>query len=340
MAPQPHPSAPAETIATAAARHGIDRRGLLRWGAGVAGLLALPAVTFAERFADAATTTPRLPVLWLNGQDCNGDSEGFLRASNPTPGQLILDQLSLEYCELVMTASGDLAEQQIANTLSTYAGRYVLIVEGSIATAAGGVYCCVGGRSFVDIVKEAAAGALAVIAVGSCAAGGGLPMAAGGMTGAASVSTVLSGMGKTIINMPGCPMNIENLTAVLTQYITQGTWPALDSSGRPTFAYGTKVHSKCPRLPFFKAGQYVYAWGDAGHRAGWCLRYVGCQGQWTYANCPTKLFNSGTSAPTIAGAPCLGCSRTGFWDLLAGAFTWTPPATTLAESTAAALITR
>lgn len=337
MAPSIQRPTSAEPIAATAARHGIDRRGLLRWGAGIAGLLALPAVAFAEQFADAATTTPRLPVLWLNGQDCNGDSEGFLRASNPTPSQLILDYLSLDYSELLMAASGDTAESRLASTLSTYAGRYVLIVEGSIATAAGGVYCCVSGRSFVDIVKEAAAGALAVIAVGSCAVDGGLPLAAGGMTGAASVSTVLSGMGKTIINFPGCPMNIENLTATLTQYLTQGTWPALDTSGRPTFAYGTKVHAKCPRLPFFKAGQYVYTWGDAGHQAGWCLRYVGCQGQWTSANCPTMLFNSGTSAPTVAGAPCLGCTRAGSWDLLAGAFAWTPPAATIAQSTADAL---
>ena len=114
------------------------------------------------------------------------------------------------------------------------------MVEGSIPTAASGVYCCVGGRSFVDTVKQAAAGALAVIAVGSCAADGGLSMATGGVTGAASVSTVLSGMGKTIINFPGCPMNIENLTATLTQYLTLGTWPAVDSTGRPTFAYGTR----------------------------------------------------------------------------------------------------
>ncbi|MBN1172676.1 MAG: hydrogenase small subunit, partial [Micromonosporaceae bacterium] len=297
----------------------------------------VPATAFAERFAHAAETTPRLPVLWLNGQDCNGDSEGFLRSTDPTPAELLLDHLSLDYSELLMTASGATADNQITDTLTTYAGEYVLIVEGSIATASGGVYCCVGGRSFADTVKEAAAGAAAVIAVGSCATDGGLPLAAGGLTGAASVSTVLSGMGKTIINFPGCPMNIDNLTAALTQYITLGTWPALDSSGRPTFAYGTRVHAKCPRLPFFKAGQYVRTWGDAGHQAGWCLRYVGCQGQWTYANCPTKLFNSGTSSPVTVGAPCLGCSRTGFWDLLPNAFTWTPPATAITQSTAAAL---
>ena len=109
--PGPDQSRDGEPIAVTAARHGFDRRALLRWGAGIAGVLALPAMPFADQFAYAATTTPRLPVLWLNGQDCNGDSEGFLRATNPTPSQLILDYLSLDYAELLMAPSGDAANR-------------------------------------------------------------------------------------------------------------------------------------------------------------------------------------------------------------------------------------
>ncbi|MBT8226937.1 MAG: hydrogenase small subunit [Dactylosporangium sp.] len=332
-APAP-PARPREPIAVAAARHGIDRRTLLRWSAGMAGVLALPAIPFADRIAYALDTEPRLPVLWLNGQDCNGDIEGLLRASQPTPSQLILDYLSLDYAELLMAASGDTAQGRLAATMDSYAGQYVVVVEGSIATAANGVHCCIGGRSFADIVREVSAGALAVIAVGSCAADGGLPLAAGGVTGAVSVSTALSGLGTTIINLPGCPMNIENLTATLVQYITLGTWPETDNAGKPTFAYGSRVHQRCPRLPFFRAGQYVRTWGDAGHQAGWCLRYVGCQGPRTYANCQTALFNGGTSFPVNAGAPCLGCASSTFWSGLDDSFSWTPPATSLSQATA------
>jgi hydrogenase small subunit len=112
----------------------------------------------------------------------------------------------------------------------------------------------------------------------------------------------------------------------------------VDSTGKPTFAYGTRIHQGCPRLPFFRAGQYVRTWGDAGHQAGWCLRYVGCQGQQTYANCATVKFNGATSFPIAAGAPCLGCTRTTFWSGLASSFTWTPPAAALSQATADALI--
>lgn len=338
--PTGDPAAPprrGEPIAVTARRHGIDRRSLLRWSAGIAGVLALPAIPFAQRIAEALETSPRLPVLWLNGQDCMGDSEALLRASQPTPSQLILDQLSLDYTELLMAPSGAAAEGQLAKTIKERAGEYVLIVEGSIPTADGGVYCCVAGRSFQDIVKEAAAGALAVLAVGSCAADGGLPLATGGATGAASVSTVLSGAGKKIIRFPGCPMNIENLTAALTQYTTLGTWPETDSTGLPLFAYGARIHRSCEWLPFFRANQFVETWGDAGHQAGWCLRQVGCQGPQTSANCPTKKFNSATSWPVAAGAPCLGCTRATFWSQLSNAFTWKPPAATLARATADAI---
>ena len=338
-APGLGPAAAGEPIAVTAARHGIDRRALLRWSAGMAGTLALPVVPFAERIAQALATVPRLPVLWLNGQDCNGDSEGLLRSSSPTPSQLILDQLSLDYTELLMAPSGAAAEARIAEIMARYPGGYVVVVEGSVPTAAGGTFCCVSGRSFADLVRQVAAGALAVIAVGSCAADGGLPRAAGGVTGAVSVPTLLAGTGKKIITLPGCPMNVDNLTATLVQYLTLGTWPETDTSGRPLFAYGARIHQGCPRLPFFRAGQYVRAWGDAGHQAGWCLRYVGCQGQQTYANCATKKFNGATSFPIQAGAPCLGCARSTFWSGLSSSFTWTPPAATLSPATADALLT-
>jgi hydrogenase small subunit len=315
-----------EPIAEGMRRLGIDRRTLLRWSAYMAGVLALPAIPFGARIAHALETQPRLPVLWLNGQDCTGDLEALLRASNPTPSQLILDRLSLDYVETLMAPAGQAAEARIADTVARYPGRYVVVVEGSIPTAQGGMYCCVGGRTFAQILTDAAKGALAVLAAGSCAADGGLPKAAGGVTGAASVATVLADTGATILRFPGCPINGDNLTAALVQYLTLGAWPETDASGLPLFAYGSRIHPRCERLPYFRAGQYARSWGDAGHQAGWCLRYLGCQGQRTSGNCPTVKFNSATSWPVSAGAPCLGCTRAGWFDHLSDAFVWTPPA--------------
>jgi hydrogenase small subunit len=57
-------------------------------------------------------------------------------------------------------------------------GGYIAIVEGSIPTGANGAYCTIGGRSALEIAREVCGGAMATIAVGTCAAFGGLPAAA------------------------------------------------------------------------------------------------------------------------------------------------------------------
>ena len=45
--------------------------------------------------------------------------------------------------------------------MEKYKGEYLMLVEGSVPTGDDGVYCCIGGRTALDIVKEAAAGAKA-----------------------------------------------------------------------------------------------------------------------------------------------------------------------------------
>lgn len=296
----------------------------------MAGVLALPAMPYGIRIAAAMETQPRLPVLWLSGQGCTGDVESFLRASDPTPSQLVMDKLSLDYAETLMAAAGEAAEARIADTITRYAGQYVVVVEGSIPTAENGMCCCIGGRSFTQILSDAAAGALAVIAVGSCAADGGLAKAAGGVTAAVGVSAALDGTGKKIIRFPGCPINPDNVVAALVQYMTLGAWPETDPTGLPLFAYGARIHANCERLPFLRAGQVVREWGDAGHQAGWCLRYVGCQGPRTNGNCSTVKFNSATSWDVGSGSPCFSCTSDGFWDQLDTAFAWTPPVPAMA----------
>ncbi|HEU5155902.1 MAG TPA: hydrogenase small subunit [Streptosporangiaceae bacterium] len=326
--------APAEppSVAALLERDGVGRRSFLQWCGFIAGVLALPADPFGERIAHALTTQPRLPVLWLNGQDCNGNIEGFLRASDPTPSELVLDRLSIDYVELLMAPSGTAAENQRADTIARFAGRYVLVVEGSVPTAGDGAFCCIGGKAFTQVVEEAAGDALAVIGVGSCAFDGGLPAARGGVTGAVGIREFLSGSGKTIITLPGCPMNVDNLTATLVHYLTFGTWPELDELGRPEFAYGSCVHELCDRRRHYRAGRFVLEWGDEGHQQGWCLLKMGCLGPGTPANCPTARFNSGTSWPVASGAPCLGCTRPKFWDNLSRAFPAAPASSSSSSS--------
>jgi hydrogenase small subunit len=288
---------------------GLSRRDFMGFCAGVAAMLGLPA-SAAGQIAKAIETKPKPTMVWLEFQDCAGNSESFLRASKPTAAEVILDLLSVDYHETIMAAAGHRAEEALGTSMAKNKGAYVVVIEGSIPTAADGAYCTIGGRSALQIAREACKDALAVIAVGTCAAFGGLPAAAPNPTGALSVEEAVPGI-KTLINLPACPVNAENLTAVLAHFLTYGKWPALDRAHRPLFAYGKSIHDACERRAHFDAAQYVERWGDEGHRLGFCLYKVGCKGPVTFQNCPNIRWNEGTSWPIGCGHPCIGSRRSG-----------------------------
>jgi len=304
-------------LASSLVARGISRRRFLAYCGSVTATLALPA-RYATRVALALQDAPRLAVVWLNGQDCAGNTEALLRGARPTVSQVILDLLSLDYHEVLMAAAGADAERARDETVTRFAKRYVAVVEGSVPLAQGGIHCLVGGRPFVDVVREVGDQAAFTIAVGSCAFDGGLPGAAGGPTGAVGVSGLVRG---PVVNLPGCPVNPENLTATIVHYLTFGEPPATDAQGRPLFAYGDTVHEHCESLPHYRARRFVREWGDQGHRAGWCLYNMGCRGPSTPGNCSAIRFNEGTSWPVAAGHGCVGCTTPRFWDAMSPFYT-------------------
>lgn len=250
----------------------------------------------------------RPSVIWLHFQDCTGCTETLLRTSAPDAAHLILDVISLDYHETLMAASGAQAEKALRNAVDENAGKFVLVVEGSIPTRDDGVYMELGSRPGVQVLKEIAAKAAAVIAIGSCASWGGIPSSEPNPTGAVGVDTVVSG--KPIINLPGCPPNPYNLLAVVLEYVTMNRLPALDALGRPKFAYDRVIHENCPRRAHFDAGRFANSFGDDGHRKGWCLYKLGCKGPVTHAACATRHFNETPGVwPIGIGAPCLGCTE-------------------------------
>ncbi len=295
------------------AQRGVSRRRFLKYCATMAGVLALPP-RFALEIASGLQTAKRVPVIWLEAQDCAGNSEAFLRAEKPTISQLLLDSLSVDYHHLIMAPSGAATDKSIEDTMKAFPNGYIAIVEGSIPLADGGVYCTIGGRTFAEMARDICKGAAAVVAVGSCAWDGGIPAARGGVTGAVGVSGWLNDSSLKVINLPGCPMNPDNLAALIIQYLALKRLPDTDKLGRPLFAYGDTVHETCESLPHYRQKRFVKAWGDEGHRLGWCLYQMGCRGPSTYANCSTLKFNGGVSWPVASGHGCVGCTQPRFWD--------------------------
>ncbi len=292
----------------------ISRREFLKFCGRIAVLLGL-SETFIPQIAEAIEKTVknrRPSVIWLEFQDCAGNTESFTRANSPSVGQAVLESISLDYHETLMAAAGHRAEKAREIALEENKGKVIVVVEGSIPTKDNGVYCCIGGKTALQIIKEVEPYALVFVAVGTCAAFGGLPKANPNPTGAVAVEDVVRS--KPVINVPGCPANPDVLMGILVHYLVFGRLPDLDAQKRPLFAYGKRIHDTCERRPHFDAGQYVLSFDDYGARQGYCLYKVGCKGPETYNICASWRWNLGASWPVKAGHPCLGCSEKDFWD--------------------------
>ena len=296
-------------VTAASERLGLSRREFLQFCTGMAASLGLPQGADAA-VAEAIATQKRPSVIWLHFQECTGCTESMLRAEHPTLERLILDVISLDYHETLFAAAGHQVEQARKTAMSENKGRYVLVVEGAVPTRDGGIYCKVGGRTAVELTRECAADAAAVIAIGSCASWGGMPSTDPNPTGAAGVAAVL---GKPVVTIPGCPPNPYNFLSTVVHFLTFGSLPPVDELGRPKFAYSRLVHENCERRAHFDAGRFAMDFGDEGHRKGYCLYKLGCKGPETYANCPTILFGDAGAGtwPVGCGHPCIGCTEQG-----------------------------
>ncbi|HGY54257.1 MAG TPA: twin-arginine translocation signal domain-containing protein [Caldithrix abyssi] len=309
---------------------GVSRRDFLKFCAATAATLGLP-LSMTDLIAKTIENAKRPPVIWLHFQECTGCTESLLRATHPTVEHLILDLISLDYSETLMAGAGHQVEEALHQSVEANAGKFILVCEGSVPTADGGVYCKIAGKTALDILNEIAPKAAAIVAIGSCASWGGVQSADPNPTGAKGINEIITD--KPVINLPGCPASPYNLLSTVLYYLTLKKLPELDKKGRPKFAYGRLVHENCERRPHFDAGRFANEFGDYGHKQGWCLYKLGCKGPETHANCPIQLYGDvGSNAwPVGTGHPCFGCTEkgVGFTKPIfqqAEVYTATPPA--------------
>lgn len=298
-------------LASALARRGVSRRDLLHFCKLMVATLALPE-RYTAQVARALADTKRPVLVWLEFQDCAGNSESMLRSSDPPVADIVLELLSWEYHELIMAGAGKQAEAALDRVVREEKGKYIAVVEGAIPTADGGVYCTIAGRTALDIVHQVCTNSAANIAVGACAWDGGLVRSNPNPTSAVGLQEAVPSV--KVINLGGCPHNPANTAAVLVHYLTFGEMPALDPYNRPLFAYGRVIHDQCERRAHYDAGRFVEEWGDEGHRKGWCLYKMGCKGPEATYNCPTVRWNEETSWPVKSGHGCIACASHRFWD--------------------------
>ncbi len=263
-----------DTFAQHLYRQGVSRRSFLKFCALTASSMALP-VEAGRTIARTLSAIPRPTVIWISGQECTGCTESTLRSFDNTLESLILNEISLDYTNTLMVPSGIAAED--ARQQAIAAGGHVLVVDGSVPSRDGGAFSIIGGRSALDVIQESAAGAALVIAIGNCAAFGGIPKAHPNPTGAAGVDDLLrSGdLAYTgpVINLPGCPPVPEVITGVIVHFLAFGV-PDLDPLKRPLAFFGQTVHDTCARLPADPRNWVRSSPGSRGRRTSgnWCCR--------------------------------------------------------------------
>jgi hydrogenase small subunit len=306
-----HKNSKRETYLEAMIKGGYSRRDFMRFTTYMAAYMGLQHSAVGQ-IANALETKPRLPVIWEHYQECTCCSESFIRSDHPIVADILLDKISLDYTETLMAASGEQAEAAKHKTMKDYHGEYILCVEGSVPLGDDGNYCCIAGKTAIDQLKEAAEGAKAIIAWGSCASNGCVQAAYPNPTNATPIHKIIKN--KPIIRVPGCPPIGEVMAGVIVHVVTFGRLPELDRLNRPKAFYAKRVHDSCYRRPYYDAGLFAETFDDENAKKGYCLYKVGCRGPMTYNSCGTIKWNNGVSYPIQSGHGCIGCSEDNFWD--------------------------
>ena len=290
---------------------GLSRRDFLGYCAKIAGLIGLSEMA-APQIAEAVEKAPRPSLVWLDFQACTGCTVSLAQNVSPGPAELILNVLSLDYQKTLMAAAGDAAVKSYEDAVAK--DGFFLVIEGAIPTKIP-MAALHDGKPAVDVVKAAAPKATAVIAMGNCAAYGGVQAADPNPTGAGGVMDFFKkeGIDKPVIAIPTCPGNADMMVAALVYFLFLGKLPQLDAVNRPVFLYGETIHDNCERRGHFENGEFVEKFGDKGEALGWCLFKVGCKGPNTHAPCSKLRWNNRMSW-CVAVGPCIGCAEPGFWD--------------------------
>ncbi|WP_294556339.1 hydrogenase small subunit [uncultured Mailhella sp.] len=307
----------------------LSRRSFLRSSLRAAALGGVTGV-FDPGVARALAETlsaVRPPVFWLQGMGCTGCSVSLLNSLHPTIAEVLLHVIRMDFHPTLMAEEGEGAMSFMLRTAKESAGRYLLAVEGAVSEKDGGRYCVIGEAGHEEfplsvILEKLAPGAAALLAVGGCAAYGGVSAARGCVTGACGVGDFLrkKGVKTPVINIPGCPPHPDwmvgtlllLLAAVEEKGLAEGVAEMtrqLDSQGRPLAFYGNNTHENCPYLYLFDEGRMAKNLAD---KSG-CRYGTGCKGPGAWCDSPLRRWN-GRVNWCVENALCIGCVQPDFPD--------------------------
>lgn len=264
-------------------------------------------------------------MLWLQGASCGGCTMAVLESG----ASGWFDELRQSGLELLWhpSVSEQTGEEVLELLESVRAGREpldVLVLEGSVARGPhlSGRFNMLAGtnRSIYHWVCDLAPLAGYVVAVGSCAAYGGIPAAGANPTdavglqfegtdsGGALGAGFRSRRGLPVINVAGCAPHpgwiMETLLALSTADLAVGD---LDTYGRPKFIANHLAHHGCSRNEFYE----FKASAEGVSERGCLMEHLGCRATQAVGDCNQRSWNGGGSC-TKGGYACIACTSPGF----------------------------
>lgn len=273
-------------------------------------------------------------LLWLTaGLSCDGDSVAMTAATQPALEDLIagvlpgVPRLRLHHPVLAYEVGDDFLDV-FRRAAAGDLGPFILVVEGSLPDEPAG-----GEGSWAAFGRDAATGepvstgawvdalaakAWAVVAVGTCAAWGGIHAMAGNPTGAKGVEAHLgpgwrSAGGLPVINVPGCPVQPDNCTGTLLHLLRRWAGHAgeleLDAIGRPASLFGQTLHENCDRGGYYEQADFAGGYGSPQ-----CIVKLGCWGPVVDCNVGKRGWMGGIGGCPNVGGTCIGCTMPGFPD--------------------------
>lgn len=273
-------------------------------------------------------------VLWITaGLGCDGDSVAITNATQPSIEDVVmgaipgLPKVHL-YNPVLAYEVGDEFMKVFHQAARGELGPYVLVIEGSIPNenlSGEGYWAAYGSDPITGQpiktntwIDRLAPGAVAVIAIGTCATYGGIHAMQGNPTGAMGLCDYLGWDFKTkaglpIVNVPGCPVQPDNFmeTILYLLYQVAGLAPMipLDDVGRPKWLFEDTVHENCDRAGYYEQGDFATEYGSRK-----CIVKLGCWGPVVNCNVPKRGWTNGVGGCPNVGGICIGCTMPGFPD--------------------------
>jgi uptake hydrogenase small subunit len=266
-----------------------------------------------------------LNLLWLQSGGCGGCSLSLLCAEGPDLfTSLESAGINLLWHPSISEASNREFIDLLEAILAGQERLDFLCLEGSVVRGpegSGKFHRLAGtGEPMMHWIERLAKVAGHVIAVGSCAAYGGITAAGGNPSEACGLQydeTVEGGLlgkrftdpsGLPVINIAGCPVHPNWVTETLVQIAFDDLRREdLDEWGRPRSYADHLVHHGCPRNEFYE----YKASAEKPSDLGCMMEHLGCLGTQAHADCNTRLWN-GEGSCLRGGYACINCTSPGF----------------------------